>query len=365
MQKKQKLLQILYPGIGGHSSVAFSLIEGDKESEFNHSLLGYGVEDPSQNFVDKIFDTGAELNSAKIKSGFKLKTYKLVYKKIKKINPDYIIMHSTSLIWVVWLYAKFNSKSFISVEHQSNQAKTLKDWFYTSLILILSPKIVYLTQAYCEQISKKYKLFYPSSKIRVIQNGINTLIFNPKSKNLSNNTINITMISRMTKLRDHKTLIDAFCNISDRYPVYLYIAGGGETYEEFQKYITQVDVNENIQLLGTITETEIVKLLSETHIYVHSSLAETLSTSILQAMACEIPIIATNISGIKNLLKHQKDSLFFDTGDVEMLEQNIQQIIENKSLRDTLAKEANHKFNNNYTSKVMFKKYNLLIQKEI
>ena len=44
-----KLLQILYPGLGGHSSVATSLIAGDREKTYNHYLLGYGIEKPSEN----------------------------------------------------------------------------------------------------------------------------------------------------------------------------------------------------------------------------------------------------------------------------------------------------------------------------
>ncbi|HPW65512.1 MAG TPA: hypothetical protein PLS84_00365 [Salinivirgaceae bacterium] len=39
-----KLLQIPYPGLGGHSSVAFSLIEIDEERSYNHSLHGFGIE---------------------------------------------------------------------------------------------------------------------------------------------------------------------------------------------------------------------------------------------------------------------------------------------------------------------------------
>lgn len=352
-----RLLQILYPGIGGHSSVAFSLIEGDTHHEATHFLLGYGIEKPSENFLVKSKELKIPVTTVQKEQGVDFKSLTRVYRELKNIKPDAIIMHSTAVIVIVWWFCLWHKTKFLSVEHQSNNAKTKKDWVYTLLILILSPRVVYLTRSYSEEIRAKFKILYNPSQVRIINNGINTQNFRPKNETNIGRPITFSMVSRMTLMRDHKTIIDAFCEISVGKNYQLILAGDGNTKSELEKYSQEKNMGSKIIFTGSIDEESIIDLMQKTDIYIHSSLAETLSTSILQAMACKIPIIATDIPGINNLLINGVDALLFKPKEVTDLSEKIKKLIENPGMTSKLASNAFIKAIESYSCKIMFEKY--------
>jgi len=352
-----KLLQILYPGLGGHSSVATSLIAGDKQRTFNHYLLGYGIEKPSDNL--KAYDCDYVLKE----QGFDIRSFFKVYNKIKKIRPDAVIVHSTSQIVTVFIYSLFNQVKWLAVEHHANSVKTKLDWIYSVIILLLSPQVVYLTDTYKEEIIEKFPLLTKRQKIAVIGNGIDMFKFTP-GKRIPDGLVNITMISRLNGLRDHHTLIHAFAVLAQKNDNFrLKIAGSGATFTEIKELIVSLGLENNVDLLGFLNEDQIIALLHNTDIYVHSSLAETQSTSLLQVMACKIPIIATDIPGINNLLQNKADALLFQIGQSKEIAASVDQIITDHRLRNTLIENAFNKLETDYSSVKMFNKYFSFLKK--
>ncbi|MEZ4779876.1 MAG: glycosyltransferase family 4 protein [Flavobacteriaceae bacterium] len=359
-----KILQILYPGIGGHTSVAFSLIEGDIDATYNHLLLGYGIENPSKGLIQKCATDEIPLYSVKKKAGLDFASWKQVHRYLTEIQPNVILMHSTSLILPVWWYALTHPVSFISIEHQSNYAKSKSDWVYTLLIQQFSPKIVYLSKTYSEEIKQKLKFFFHNKKVSIIENGVNSLRFNKALKvNDASNVIHISMVSRMNKLRDHGTLLKGFKRFSQTRDCKLWIAGSGDTFAEVKAMSEELSITDKVNFLGNITEDEVITLLSKTTIYVHSSLAETQSTSILQAMSFELPIIATHIPGIVNILDDGEDALLFEPKNEEDLLNKLILISSKDSIRNKIASNAYKKVMEHYNCKRMFAKYQNLISK--
>lgn len=353
-----KLLQILYPGLGGHSSVATSLIAGDRENTFDHYLLGYGIEKPSGN-LDAV-----QCDYVLKKRGFDWMSYLKVFNKIRKLKPDAVIVHSTSQVITVFVYSLFHNIKWLAVEHQANNAKTKMDWVYSFLILLLAPKVVYLTEMYKKEMTAHFPRLSKFKKIAVIGNGIDLTKFVPRTR-VPDGYTNITMISRMNKLRDHHTLITAFHTIAQtNNNVRLKIAGEGETYADIKELIKSLSLESKAELLGFLNEEEIIKLLHETDIYVHSSFAETQSTSLLQVMACKIPIIATDIPGINNVLTDRHDGLLFTPENTAQLIENINKFSQNYNLRKNCVENSFLKVEKFYNCSMQYINYeNLLNEK--
>src|SRR5690606_21515837 len=99
---------------------------------------------------------------------------------------DVIIMHSTAVVFTVFFYRLFSRVKWIAVEHQSNFAKSKKDWFYTFFILLLAPTIVYLSADYKEQVRKRMSFFFSASKINIIPNGIDVEKYRPAHTKIIN-----------------------------------------------------------------------------------------------------------------------------------------------------------------------------------
>lgn len=346
-----KLLQIIYPGLGGHSSVATSLISGDEQNKYEHFLLGYGIEKPSENLDSYNCDYVLK------NQGLDLKSYRTVFKKIKVVKPDAVIVHSTSQILTVFFYSLFHRIKWLAVEHQANNAKNKIDWLYSFIILLLAPKVVYLTEAYKEQMLERFPYLVRRKNCKVIGNGIDLKKFSPQPTEPSQ-LIRLTMISRLNKLRDHKTLIDAFAELANTHEnLRLTIAGDGETFAEINNHISNLNLQHKISMTGFLTEDQVLKLLHETDIYIHSSLAETQSTSLLQVMACKIPIIATNIDGISSILIHNKEALLFECFDKNELIRWIHLLITDSTLKFKLIENSYLKIKESFSSQKMFTSY--------
>ncbi|WP_313306885.1 glycosyltransferase family 4 protein [Epilithonimonas hominis] len=350
-----KLLQILYPGLGGHSSVATSLIAGDRENTFNHYLLGYGIEKPSGNLEAHQCDYVLK------KQGFDWMSYLKVFNKMRKLKPDAVIVHSTSQVITVFVYSLLHNIKWLAVEHQANSAKTKMDWVYSFLILLLAPKVVYLTEMYKKEMIAHFPRMTKYKKIAVISNGIDLAKFVPGTR-VPDVFTNITMISRMNRLRDHHTLVMAFCAVAkNNESVRLKLAGDGETYDEIKKLIHSLGIENKVELLGFLNEDEIINLLHRTDIYVHSSLAETQSTSLLQVMACKIPIIATDIPGISNLLTHNVDAVLFPVSNYQLLEISLNAVLASSEKRYRLIENAYRKVTSQFNNRVLFNRYDAML----
>jgi glycosyltransferase involved in cell wall biosynthesis len=351
-----KILQILYPGLGGHSSVAFSLVEGDRDLICQHHMLGYGIERPTTAYIEKTLELNVPSDYILKKIGIDLTSQIRVYKMLKEIKPDVIIMHSTAVVLCAFLYSKVTSARLIAVEHQSNQAKHWKDWIYSFLILTLIPKVVYLTESYRGEMKQFFK-FLVGRNTCVINNGINSRFYHRGTEKLSSDHTVFFMMSRMTPLRDHFTLIKAFSEFIKSNNAKMYIAGDGSTMKDIINLISELSLQNHVILLGTINEKSILGMLKIVDIYIHSSLSETLSTSLLQVMSCQIPIIATNIPGINNLLTDNSEALLFEPENKSDLLLKMQILHADPNLRERLVANAYKKIISTYECGTMFNKY--------
>lgn len=361
---KDKILHILYGGMGGHGSVVTSIITADKEQKYQHQLLFYGIEDVNTNYIHFAAEHQLKYQFVQKKRGIDIKSYLTVWQKLKLLNPDTILVNSMTLIWLLIVYGFIYRKKIIAVEHNDNTIKTKHEWLCSALACLFAYNVVYLTQKYKEEVKKKLKIIFKEKKTIVINNGIDLEKFKPNElNNKQNNIIIIGMQSRFTPIRDHKTLIDAIKLINDKKKntIKLELAGIGETFKEIKKYIEEQQLNNTVQLLGNLDESNLILFLNRLDLYVHSSLAENLSTAVIQAMACRKPIIATNIPGINNLIKDGNTGILFEPKNVNDLTRKLESLIEDKNQRKQISKKALDYAQQHFSSKKMFDQYATLI----
>ena len=109
------LLQIVFSGLGGHSSVGFSLIDADSAREYKHTILFYGIEDVSEGYQNKCHEMGVDYFIVKKHVGLDIQSYKQVISLLKNIQPDIILLHATSLIIPISFYCLFRTTNLITV----------------------------------------------------------------------------------------------------------------------------------------------------------------------------------------------------------------------------------------------------------
>lgn len=361
-----KVTQVFYSGLGGQASVAFSLIEANKdEQKINFNLLFYGIEDLVPEYKNRCDFLQIPYISIKKKRGADFSSYLRYYQALKAQNPSSILLHSTNLIIPSLTYTLFHKCKVIAVEHTSNKTKLEKIWSF--VCMFFASDIVVLSDDYEQRLAKIIGIFYIKNKVRIINNGIDIKKFSfTEHRNLSSqsNPIRIGMLSRLSLIKDHATLIKAIQLLitKEKLDVKLIIAGEGETIHTLIQLSKDLDIEKHIEFTGLLNEDECHSLLNNLDIYAHSSVSEIMSTAIMQAMSCGLPIVASNVQGINDMLTDGETGLLFELGNEIDLADKINALIQNNKLRKELAINASNFAHTNYSNVAMFEKYYELIR---
>jgi glycosyltransferase involved in cell wall biosynthesis len=176
--------------------------------------------------------------------------------------------------------------------------------------MLLADRIVVLTDLYLIQMKATFKSLLRSKKIVIIQNGIDLDFFYPVDKNAPCKQLVIGMAARFTPSKKQDFLVSVLERIYELEPninLKLTFAGNGTELNRVKRIAESSSVARNITFEGLIEEKQIAPWMRNLDIYVHATEGETLSTSILQSMGCGIPIIASDVTGVANLLGHQNN----------------------------------------------------------
>ncbi len=138
----------------------------------------------------------------------------------------------------------------------------------------------------------------PNQKIDVIYNGVDVDEFKPAERSESSKILKLISTGRLIERKGYKYLIEAIADLKE---IQLTLVGDGNIKEELKTLAKEK--RSNVVFLGKKNHKEIVNLLQQADIFCLPSLNEGMSNSILEAMACGLPIIATDTGGSLELIE--------------------------------------------------------------
>lgn len=99
--------------------------------------------------------------------------------------------------------------------------------------------------------------------------------------------------------KNYQMLIQAFAPLADKFPHNLYIAGGkGWLYDEMMAEIEKQGLTERVCFIGFVDDADLPTLYSAADLYLFPSIYEGFGLPMLEAMACGVPVIASNVSSL-------------------------------------------------------------------
>jgi glycosyltransferase involved in cell wall biosynthesis len=247
-----------------------------------------------------------------------LKEFFKVYKVIK--NNDIIHSHHTLSSIVISFYSVLfigRGKLFFFTIHRDYESLSLfKSLVYCLLIFPFRDKII--CNSYSTQLSlPRYIRQLFSNRIAVIYNGVDLSSIN-YSVNFPSDKINIINIGRLIPDKDQITLIK-MCSILSEYKVnyHLTICGSGPLQDMLSKEIEKRGLTSRVSLLGNVERSIVYKKLSNSCVYISTSLTEGFGNSNVEAMASGSPVIVTDIPINAEITNCKK--LTFPVGDYKEL----------------------------------------------
>jgi glycosyltransferase involved in cell wall biosynthesis len=145
----------------------------------------------------------------------------------------------------------------------------------------------------------------------------------------------IIFVGRLSKEKGIITLLEAAKNIPQE--INLLIVGNGPEEKTVLDYESSYD---NIHYLGYQPKEKTIPLIRGSILLIQPSFAEGISGTLLEAMACKIPIVATNVGGNKELLGNNNAGILIEPGDSKALLKKILELVNDTNLRKKIAESA-------------------------
>jgi glycosyltransferase involved in cell wall biosynthesis len=149
----------------------------------------------------------------------------------------------------------------------------------------------------------------------------------------------IVSIGRLTEQKGYIYLIEATARLRQQLPVArVYIVGEGELRETLQMHIAQLDLQDTVALVGSLQN--VTDVYTAADLFVSSSLWEGLPTVILEAMAMQTPVVATDIEGTRYLVQHERTGLLVPPADPDALASAVMRASQESARMRTMAQAA-------------------------
>lgn len=193
--------------------------------------------------------------------------------------------------------------------------------------------------------TKKYlELFSPSirDKVKVIYNGnpVKTVVNQPISEEtnpfLLSSSKFVAYANQLNLIKGYSLLCEKGIN-----PPALWLAGGVLDVVYFEKIVSLIkekELTDKIKILGFLPHNHLVELYLRAVAFVFPSTLEACPQTLIEAMACRVPIIASNVEPMPEIC--QDAAIYFDPFDTEDIAQKIKMLLEDYSLRDKLRKKS-------------------------
>jgi glycosyltransferase involved in cell wall biosynthesis len=147
--------------------------------------------------------------------------------------------------------------------------------------------------------------------------------------------LEILSIGSLQPYKGFRHLVDALRLLRERGLVFrCRIIGAGPTETELRRRIAAADLDGTVELLGARTQQQVAELLSTAHCYVQPSIVtssgktEGLPVALMEALACELPVVASDVGGVSELVRPGRTGVLVPAADASALAASIESVAE-------------------------------------
>ncbi len=313
---------------GGAERQLYELVKGINREKFNPIVISLGYGEYWSREIRKLDIPVIELKR-------KRKDLTIIFKLIKQlkaIRPD--IVHG--YMFTANFYGRIaaiiaRTPIIIASKRQAEEAGKDKEkyqvWIY-KLLVPFTHAIICNSLRASETLVKKYA-FNPE-KVFTVHNGINVIETNINSqKKLA--PIVVGTVGSLTPKKNHRLFLDMAKNVLERTKsesIKFAIVGEGVLRDELEKYSQQLGIENKVLFAGE--KDDIPNFLQSIDIFVMTSLYEGLPNALMEAMAVELPVVASDIGGNNELVIDGETGFLCPSDDARAFAESVIGLINNE-----------------------------------
>jgi len=260
------------------------------------------------------------------------------------VHVHYIYRHRFNIVFagIKNLIVSTWGKDVIEDEDTLEGAK----YDYWRSYLLNRAKVITATSRFLADATRRF-LADKSREIRVIPFGVDVEFFKRIDRRpASPKPLNISFIKHLKVKYGPDILAKAFAALKpNESGLKLLIAGEGEMEDELKALVSTLGINTCVEFTGRLTTNEVRDLLERSDIFVQPSVyqSESFGVAAVEAQAMEVPVIATRVGGVPDVVKDGVTGFLIEPGDIDGLASKMDQLATDPALRAKMG-EAGRKW---------------------
>ena len=212
---------------------------------------------------------------------------------------------------------------------------------------ILRDKLIDLFLApsgWASQETQAYAPWLQHRRLEVLYNPIDTARFSPAARTSINESapLRLGITGRLSRRKGQHILIQALGLLPHdlRARVQLDIAGEGPMEQELRALVRAANLTDSVRFVGFVTDVE--RFLQRLDLAIFPSLADSFCLAAVEAMSCGLPVIASAVGGVQEIIDEGRSGLLVTPEDPEALAEALTRLCRDPSLRQELSRNARH-----------------------
>lgn len=277
-------------------------------------------------------------------------------KTLRKIilEEEIEIVHARSRVpaWIAYFACRKTRALFITTCHGYYKSPLFSQIMGWAKFVIVPSEVI------GRHMIDDYKV--SSKSIRCIPRSVNLDRFNinAKRKKKKEASCTIAILGRITPLKGHTYFLKAMAKVVRTIPyARIWVIGDvpakKESYKrDLESLVKRLGLSNNVEFLGT--RKDVPELLKQCDVVVLSTITqEAFGRVILEAQAAGVPVVATNVGGVVDIIEHEKTGLLVMPKDTEQMGREVLRLIKDNVLAKSIVDEAKKKLLREYTLKQM------------
>ncbi len=268
-------------------------------------------------------------------------------------NFDIIHAHSHLFLSTnICAFIRFIGSSPLIISNHGLMSASAPVWFNKLYLKTLgkwtlnrADKIICYTEGEKENIEK---LGIDPKKISIIHNGVDTFLFAPRTSEKTTDKKQILWVGRFVTGKGVEYLIEAFSQVQKKIPsTHLVLVGDGPEKTTIEEKIRKMHLQSSVTLIDYLDNEELPGVYKNSDVFVLPSLMEGVPRTILEAMACGVPVVTTNLPHLVGIIDGA--GLVVPPKDPILLSGAILTILEDASLAEKMGQRGRYKIEEEYS----------------
>ncbi|TCS93257.1 glycosyltransferase [Hazenella coriacea] len=190
---------------------------------------------------------------------------------------------------------------------------------------------------------------YTSKSMEITPFGVDTKWFRPLGLVKSNEIVTIGIAKGLHEVYGISKLIQAFAEVEKIYPqVRLLIVGDGPKRNEYEELTRSLGVEHKVSFTGRVPNSEVVHYMNQMDIFVLPSYSESFGVAAIEAQACGVPVIVTQVGGLPEVVEDGETGIIIPNNEPKHLVPALERLIQDPELRLRMGEAGAHHVRQEY-----------------